>query len=835
LFAAGVLAVPATVSAATFTVNTTIDGKDANLGDNQCRTAANTCSLRAAVQQANVSGGTDTITLPAGTYRLDATVPGNLVAGSRALEISSNLTIAGAGAASTVIIAGTSSRVIDAQPYQGSAFTAVVNGVTVTGGVAAIGAGVMVGAGVTYSMTDAVISGNVASSPYAQGSFGGGVYVWGDVSKPSTVALTRVTINNNSAEQGGGVVNNYPSSITLTDSVVRNNTARFLYAGGLRNNGSMTLLNTHVTGNVAGLTQTSSSPGGAGIYTGNPPSPASGQRSSLTMTGGSIVGNRLPLNLLSSGGGLLNETGGTVVLSGVTVTGNAAFNGGGLLNDEGDMTIVNSTVANNTGIYGAGIYNNDFVPTDGFRANMYVVRSAIVRNNATDYQCAYRLIPPGNLCGAGGGVFNENGLLVLSDTTVAENIAATYGAGIYNLRIGTGTTAQAKVRLLNSTVAGNWAGIEAGGMISNQATWEARNTIVADNNAGGGINDCLAMPGTVATSFGNNISTDARCRFTAGSDRSGSAGLLPLADNGGPTLSMMPMTGSPVIGAGDNATCAADPVNGVDQRGASRPAGAVCDIGAVEGDAARPTPSSSARLATYGGGAWFFRATLAEGAPTSIALYGLGTDKPLMCDFDGDGSRTLLIVRPSGSYLVWSGRSTNSSGGPQVGVFFGLSTDVPICGDWNGDGRDTPGIVRAINGSLTWVLSNTANAGGPLTVFGYGIATDTPVVGDWNGDGVDSIGIARRTAAGLLWAPRNANSGGSPSTAFTYGGTTDVPVVGDWDGDGTDTQGVVRNYNGGLRWILRNSLASGDPASVFVYGRVGQRPLVWRGVGVGGV
>jgi hypothetical protein len=54
--------------------------------------------------------------------------------------------------------------------------------------------------------------------------------------------------------------------------------------------------------------------------------------------------------------------------------------------------------------------------------------------------------------------------------------------------------------------------------------------------------------------------------------------------------------GSPAIDAGDNAICAAPPVNGVDQRGIARPQGSACDIGAYE----VPTASNGPDLT----GAW---------------------------------------------------------------------------------------------------------------------------------------------------------------------------------------------------------------------------------------
>jgi CSLREA domain-containing protein len=63
---------PATVLAAgnTYTVNSTADLSDADLGDGLCLTSSGNCTLRAAIMQANYTAGADTIILPAGTYQL---------------------------------------------------------------------------------------------------------------------------------------------------------------------------------------------------------------------------------------------------------------------------------------------------------------------------------------------------------------------------------------------------------------------------------------------------------------------------------------------------------------------------------------------------------------------------------------------------------------------------------------------------------------------------------------------------------------------------------------------------------------------------------------------
>jgi len=61
-------------AAAIFAVNSTSDVVDASPGDGVCRTPNGTCTLRAAIQQANALPGPDVVTLPAGTYLLS--IPG---------------------------------------------------------------------------------------------------------------------------------------------------------------------------------------------------------------------------------------------------------------------------------------------------------------------------------------------------------------------------------------------------------------------------------------------------------------------------------------------------------------------------------------------------------------------------------------------------------------------------------------------------------------------------------------------------------------------------------------------------------------------------------------
>jgi hypothetical protein len=85
------------------------------------------------------------------------------------------------------------------------------------------------------------------------------------------------------------------------------------------------------------------------------------------------------------------------------------------------------------------------------------------------------------------------------------------------------------------------------------------------------------------TSGGLNIASDDSCRLGAATDLPSTDPLLgPLADNGGPTQSHLPGPPSPAIDAVPPGTTGLCPDLDTDQRGVARPAGAACDIGAVE-------------------------------------------------------------------------------------------------------------------------------------------------------------------------------------------------------------------------------------------------------------
>ena len=93
---------------------------------------------------------------------------------------------------------------------------------------------------------------------------------------------------------------------------------------------------------------------------------------------------------------------------------------------------------------------------------------------------------------------------------------------------------------------------------------------------------------------------------------------------------------------------------------------------------------------------------------------------------------TIRVVDPNGTWYL---RNANSAGAPSFTPFvFGLGSWKPVVGDWDGDGTDTVGML-APDGR--WFLRN-ANSAGPtdVGVFSYGSGGWAPFGGEWNGPGV---------------------------------------------------------------------------------------------------
>jgi hypothetical protein len=118
-------------------------------------------------------------------------------------------------------------------------------------------------------------------------------------------------------------------------------------------------------------------------------------------------------------------------------------------------------------------------------------------------------------------------------------------------------------------------------------------TVVADPNAG--VVNCRGVDTGVVESLGYDRADDTTCGLTGVGDLQ-QVGFDPqlgaLADNGGPTFTLLPSPTSPLVDAIPFAACASGPAAGIttDQRGLPRAAFGGCDVGAVELQPDPPAP-----------------------------------------------------------------------------------------------------------------------------------------------------------------------------------------------------------------------------------------------------
>lgn len=327
-----------------------------------------------------------------------------------------------------------------------------------------------------------------------------------------------------------------------------------------------------------------------------------------------IVSSLITGNTASIGGGIaVNDGAATAEISDTVISSNTAGVGGGLYFAGSALTLlrdrVTSNDANEAGSGGGGLF------VGAAAGDVTVTDSTFTSNSAS------------GATGIGGGIgawFLKPGQRFLLERSLLRSNTAQLGAGI------TVGQSAATARIVNSTItSNNGPGVTAfsvPGMTGTTLHVQA-STITANTVAGielipqGGVPVVATLRGTLLAfngsstsgagtvlSFGYNLATDAPPGFTGVGDLvNASPSLLPLADNGGPTLTHALAATSPAIDAADcGALLPAGDVLTVDQRGQPRPLFSGCDIGAFErvtlpvgppgppGDAGEPGPPGDA-------------------------------------------------------------------------------------------------------------------------------------------------------------------------------------------------------------------------------------------------
>jgi hypothetical protein len=184
----------------------------------------------------------------------------------------------------------------------------------------------------------------------------------------------------------------------------------------------------------------------------------------------------------------------------------------------------------------------------------------------------------GGTGGDGAGAVSSSGDFQLINCTFASN-SGSAGNGDAGGAAGYGTSAGH----------GGSGGNGGSGFGAVDGTCHLTNCTVAWNLGHGGSGGSGSPSGTNGAAWGGTacgplVNTLIASNTPPDGDSFADPKLGPLADNGGPTLTMALLSGSPAIDAGDTSAAPA-----TDQRGFPRPAGLAADIGAFEYGSVMPT------------------------------------------------------------------------------------------------------------------------------------------------------------------------------------------------------------------------------------------------------
>jgi hypothetical protein len=253
------------------------------------------------------------------------------------------------------------------------------------------------------TVTDSTFLGDSVKSN-KQNGLGGGIHNEGKLTVIHSTFLKN-SVSSSGDNGGGGISNNQNGTAMVTGSTFSGNTASSSNGsssgGGIFNisTGSFTVTSSTFSGNSASGKQNGQ---GGGIY----------NEDKLTVTSSTFLGNSASGKQNGLGGGIVNYQTGTVLVSNSTISGNTASGkqegDGGGIDNQGKLTVVTSTIFNNTA--GGSIGEGGGINFLGLKGSSTIIRFSTIY---------------GNTLKGGGGIWVDpgGGPITISSTIVAANSA----------------------------------------------------------------------------------------------------------------------------------------------------------------------------------------------------------------------------------------------------------------------------------------------------------------------------------------------------------------------------------------------------------------------------
>jgi hypothetical protein len=131
---------------------------------------------------------------------------------------------------------------------------------------------------------------------------------------------------------------------------------------------------------------------------------------------------------------------------------------------------------------------------------------------------------------------------------------------------------------------------------------------------------------------------------------------------------------------------------------------------------------------------------LTTGFSDYFAVFGNPGDQGFGGDFDGNGFDSIGIYRSSNTTWYMTNNSTPSGiTFSDIDFVLNIGTRKPVIGDWNGDGISTVGSF-AVSGVFYLHSTNSASGTDTTVLFGVGSSGSYPIAGKWIAAGKPPIG-----------------------------------------------------------------------------------------------